>query len=271
MPLSINGRISLEDIKNEFGDPDGDGQFKFSEYYRGDSSSKPVKNISRNSNIATTGEIRASQFYGSAGLDMGGPTTTDTGWPGDNEYGVPGPDIPGTGVVNHTWDTQQDVLQNFGTPECFCWMDFKHEVANSRIRIRWSAGNSANPSTIRTGYQKYVGLETATWTIKYQATTTVDISVPDYLPWGPVPADNNLTDSVEYSIPSDSYRFFGWLAQATTARPFARVSVANIIFTLKAELGTDTFTSQYSPTPKDLGDIVLMPAKSNVQVPGGSK
>ena len=33
MGLSINGRISLQDIKNEFGDPDGDGQFKFSEYY----------------------------------------------------------------------------------------------------------------------------------------------------------------------------------------------------------------------------------------------
>lgn len=270
MPLPSSGRLSIQDIKNEFGDPDGDGQFKFSEYYRGDSSSRPVKNISRNSNVATTGEIRASQFYDAAGLFLPPPTSTDSGWPGDNEAGSPA-GIPGDGTVNPIWQTELDVTQSFGNPECSCYISFKHEPANSRIKIVWSGTTSGSYQITHIGYYNYVGLETATWEVMYNATNEATTSGDDYIPWGPLPSNDGLDKNVYYSIPTSGSRFFGWCVQATQARAFTITRVFGLSITIRATLGSDIFTSVYQPLGFDLGSIIMQASRSPYQVPGGGK
>lgn len=59
MPLQTSGTISINDIRNEFGDTPGDD--RLSEYYRGGTY---VPNISLNNNVPTSGQIALSNFYG---------------------------------------------------------------------------------------------------------------------------------------------------------------------------------------------------------------
>jgi len=230
MALPVSGRISLLDIKNEFGDPNNDGQFKFSEYYRGDGGNKVVRGISRNSAIATSGEIRASQFYNSTNIFLEN-TPSDNGWPGD---GITG---------NDRWNLVQNVAQNFSFPEAYVTMSFFHDVTNSRIRSQWTSGHSQTYGLTGIGYHDYVGLETATWEVKYDVTSQSSKSGSNYLPYGPLPTDDNLDPGTYYSL--NSPILFGWLCQANAGRPLANVRVQGLSFTLRATLGSDVFTSTY--------------------------
>lgn len=241
MGLSINGRISLQDIKNEFGDPDGDGQFKFSEYYRGDSSSKPVKNISRNNNIATAGEIRASQFYGSAGLFLPGPTDAESGWP-DNNAGALG----GTNTSNGMWSPVEYTYSPHFPPSAWAQMSFYHESANSRVRVYWSSGHSQSGEDTGYGYHNYAGLETATWKVKYDCENQSTFGDDDYLTYGPLPTDNGYSPGVYYDLIGVQGRLFGWQAQTASGDTRARTFVSALSFTLQATLGSDVFETTFT-------------------------
>lgn len=241
MGLSINGRISLQDIKNEFGDPDGDGQFKFSEYYRGDSSSQPVKNISRNTNIATAGEIRASQFYGSAKVFLPSETDSGSGWPDNNNSA-----LGGTSTSNGIWLPQEYTYASNSFPQAWASMQFSHEPQNSRVRCYWETGHSGRGTTSSTGYFNYAGLETATWQVKYDVENQTSIGDDDYLSYGPLPTDNGFTPGVYYTLENAYGRLFGWQAQASSGDRTARTFVTALSFTLRATLGSDTFTTYFS-------------------------
>ena len=60
MAIPGTGQISLNTIKNEFGDPNGDGQYKLSEYYR-DGDNAPIPNSQ--TNIPASGPISITDFY----------------------------------------------------------------------------------------------------------------------------------------------------------------------------------------------------------------
>lgn len=240
MPLAPNGRISLQDIKNEFGDPDGDGQFKFSEYYRGDSSSRPVKNISRNSNVATAGEIRASQFYSTAGLDFPDETSTNSGWPDNNSSA-----LGGTNTSNGIWDPIEYTFAANSFPQSWAKMEFYNEPLNSRIKCRWTTGHSQRGDSVGVGYFNYAGLETATWQVKYDVENQTYIGDEDYLTWGPLPTDNGYSPGVFYDFTSVG-RLIGWQAQASTGDRNARATATALSFTIQGTLGSDTFTTNYS-------------------------
>lgn len=257
MPLAPNGRISLQDIKNEFGDPDGDGQFKFSEYYRGDSSSKPVKNISRNTNIATAGEIRASQFYGSAGLDFPDETSTNSGWPDNNSSA-----IGGTNTSNGNWDPIEYTNANFSFPQAWAKMTFSNEPLNSRLKCSWTTGHSQRGETVGTGYFNYAGLESATWQVKYDVDNQTYVGDDDYLTWGPLPTDNGLSPGVYYDFTTVS-KLIGWMCQASSGDRYSRATATQLSFTILGTLGSDTFTSTYSLQGKSsfdgYPDLPLLP------------
>jgi hypothetical protein len=59
MPLQTSGTISINDLRNEFGNTPG--QDGLNEYYRGGSY---VPNIPQNNNVPTSGQIALSNFYG---------------------------------------------------------------------------------------------------------------------------------------------------------------------------------------------------------------
>lgn len=61
MALQTSGQISINDLRNEFGDTPGSDSL--SEYYRGGAY---VPNTSQNSSIPTGGQISLSNFYGTA-------------------------------------------------------------------------------------------------------------------------------------------------------------------------------------------------------------
>ena len=246
MPLAPNGRISLNDLKNEFGDPDGDGQFKFSEYYRGDSSSKPVKNISLNQNVPTAGEIRASNFFSTAGIFLPGITESGSGWPGI------------LGVTN-TWDTSQSANNSNSFPQASAYMRLTHEPASSRVAILVHHGNSTSGGTNVTNYLNYVGLEAATWEVKYTASSQTVIGDDDYLAWGPNPTFNGLASGTLYNLSSS--RLFGWMSQATNSTQNARTSAYNVVFYLQATLGGNVYSTSYTH-----GDIHLAASKSPYRV-----
>lgn len=94
MPLQTSGTISINDIRNEFGDTPGDD--RLSEYYRGGTY---VPNISLNNNVPTSGQIALSNFYGAtkgyplniviSGGGGGGGGGYNDGGPG-NTYGSSG-------------------------------------------------------------------------------------------------------------------------------------------------------------------------------------
>ena len=239
MPLAPNGRISLQDIKNEFGDPDGDGQFKFSEYYRGDSSSRPVKNISRNSNVATSGEIRASQFYSTAGLDFPDETSTNSGWPDNNSSA-----LGGTNTSNGIWDPIEYTYAANSFPQAWARMTFSNEPQNSRIKCDWSTGHSQRGSTYGHGYFYYAGLESATWQVKYDVENQTFVGDDDYMPWGPLPTDNGFSPGVYYDFTTVS-KLIGWHAQASTGDRTSRTTATLLSFTIKGTLGSDTFESNF--------------------------
>ena len=245
MPLAPNGRISLNDIKNEFGDPDGDGQFKFSEYYRGDS--RPVKNISANTNIATAGQIRASQFYSSTNIYM--PQATDAndgGWPGN-----------GLDVGRAEWDTDQLWTGSAGTPEAYAVIQFTHVPSSSRVNITYATGNSGSAGVYTTNYFSYAGLETATWEVKYDESSSTETGYNQYGAYGPRPVDNGYTSGTYYGVPTSGARQFGWLANSNSGNTFGRVSADGVSFTLRATLGSDTYTSTYTHSSNGPIDIFL--------------
>lgn len=237
MALPINGRISIRDIKDVFGDPDNDGQFKFSEYYRGESSSRVVRPISRNANVPTSGEIRASQFYNSTNIFLDNQSTGNHGWP-DQRLVSPYADAVN---LNGIWDTSQSVAQAFSFPEAFCKIGFYHDPSNSRIVTYWQAGHSQTMSSTTYAYHNYVGLETATWEVRYTHTSAVHRGEDDYLPYGPLPSDNGYNQGTWYNLSSPIQ--FGWLAQASQSNTFAYVIVEDLDLELKATLGSDVFTS----------------------------
>ena len=237
MALSINGRISLKDIKNEFGDPDGDGQFRFSEYYRGESSSRVVRPISRNTNVPTTGEIRASQFYNTTNIFLEDQTTGNHGWP-DQRLVSPYTDAQN---VNGSWLTTQSVTQAFSFPEAFCKIGFYHDPSNSRVVTYWQGGNSGSMSSTTYAYHDYVGLETATWEVRYTHSRVEHRGETSYLPYGPLPSNNGYAEGVWQSLSSPV--MFGWIAQAHSGMTFAFVQVENLNVELRATLGSDVFTS----------------------------
>ena len=98
MPLQTSGTISINDLRNEFGDTPG--QDSLSEYYRGGAY---VPNIPQNNNVPTSGQISLSNFYGAqdgyplnitisaggggggGGFNEGGPSSNH---PGGNSGGA---------------------------------------------------------------------------------------------------------------------------------------------------------------------------------------
>lgn len=244
MPLAPNGRISLQDIKNEFGDPDGDGQFKFSEYYRGDGSSQPVKNISRNSNVPPSGEIRASQFYSSAGIFLPSETDANSGWPDNNTSAV-----GGTNTSNGIWNPQEYTFGTNSFPEAWAYMQFTHEANNSRVRCYWVSGHSNQQQTTGIGYFNYAGLETATWQVKYDCENQSTIGDDDYLQYGPLPTDDGYSPGVFQTLTGIQSRLFGWVAQSSNGDRNARTFVTQLSFTLQATLGGDTYSTNYNLAP----------------------
>ena len=248
MALPPNGRISIKDIKDVFGDPDNDGQFRFSEYYRGESSSRVVKPISRNANVPTTGEIRASQFYDTTNIFLDDQSTGSHGWP--NQPLLP----PFTDAVNINgyWNTSQSVAQAFSFPEAFCKIGFYHDPNNSRIVTYWQAGHSQTSSSTTYAYHNYVGLETATWEVRYTHDAVAHKGIDDYLPYGPLPSDNGYAQGTWYNLSSPIQ--FGWLAQASSNFQFAYITVQGLNLELKATLGSDVFTSGWQGGAVDLTD-----------------
>jgi len=245
MPLAPNGRISLNDIKNEFGDPDGDGQFKFSEYYRGDS--RPVKNIGANNNIATAGQIRASQFYSSTNIYM--PQATDAnngGWPGD-----------GIGTGRAQWDSNQLYNGINGTPEAYAVIQFTHVPSSSKVNITYSSGNSGGYGVYTTNAFNYAGLETATWEVKYDESSSSETGYNQYGAYGPRPVDDGYNSGTYYNVPTAGARQFGWLANCNSGNTSGRVIANDVSFTLRATLGSDTYTSTYAHHSSGPSDIFL--------------
>ena len=240
MPLPSSGKISIKDIKDEFGDPDGDGQFKFSEYYRGDGSSQPVKNISRNSNVPPSGEIRASQFYDTAGLDFPDETSVNSGWPDNNTSAV-----GGTSTSNGMWIPIEYTYAHNSFPQSWAKMEFFNEPLNSRLRCRWVSGHSARGETTGTGYFYYAGLETATWEVKYDVDNQTFVGDDDYLAWGPLPTDDGFSPGVYYDFTTIS-KLIGWHSQASTGDRMSRTTASALMFTIKGTLGSDTFYSYFT-------------------------
>jgi hypothetical protein len=137
----------------------------------------------------------------------------------------------------------QSVAQNFSFPEAYVTMSFFHDVNNSRIRSQWTSGHSQTYGVIGTGYHDYVGLETATWEVKYNVTSQSAISGSNYLPYGPLPTDDSYQPDTYYSL--NSPILFGWICQANAGFQNARITVQGLSFTLRATLGSDVFTSSY--------------------------
>lgn len=65
MAIPSTGQVSLNTVKNEFGDPNSDGQFKLSEYYR-DGDNDPIPNSQ--TSIPTSGEISLDNFRGTSDI-----------------------------------------------------------------------------------------------------------------------------------------------------------------------------------------------------------
>jgi|11_taG_2_1085331.scaffolds.fasta_scaffold01759_11 hypothetical protein len=253
MALPESGRISIKDIKDVFGDPDNDGQFKFSEYYRGESSSRVVRPISRNANVPTTGEIRASQFYNSTNIFLDNQNTGNHGWP-DTRLVGPFADAQN---VNGTWNTVQGVAQSFSFPEAFAKIGFYHDPTNSRIVTYWQGGHSQTMSSTVYAYHNYVGLETATWEVRYTHDASSHIGETSYLPYGPLPSDNGYSEGVWQSL--NSPVLFGWLAQASAGIQFAYITVNNLNLELRATLGSDVFLSGWQGGNAPPDEDVLLP------------
>jgi len=254
MALPPSGRISIKDIKDVFGDPDNDGQFKFSEYYRGESSSRVVRPISRNSKVPTTGEIRASQFYDATNIFLDDQSTGSHGWPDQ-------PSIGSVQNINGLWDTYQSVAQSFSYPEAFCKIGFYHDPTNSRIVTYWQAGHSQTMSSTTYAYHNYVGLETATWEVRYTHETATHRGIDDYLPFGPLPSDNGYAQGTWYSL--NSPVLFGWLAQASSNFTYAYVLVETLNLELRATLGSDVFTSSWAGGAADEEGLLAPLGRNN--------
>lgn len=65
MAIPSTGQVSLNTVKNEFGDPNGDGQYKLSEYYR-DGDNDPIPNSE--TSIPGSGEISLADFRGTSAI-----------------------------------------------------------------------------------------------------------------------------------------------------------------------------------------------------------
>lgn len=63
MAIPSSGQVSLNTVKNEFGDPNSDGQYKLSEYYR-DGDNDPIPNSQ--TSIPASGAIRLNNFRGTS-------------------------------------------------------------------------------------------------------------------------------------------------------------------------------------------------------------
>ena len=65
MAIPSTGQVSLNTVKTEFGDPNSDGQFKLSEYYR-DGDNDPIPN--GNTTVPASGEISLDNFRGTSNI-----------------------------------------------------------------------------------------------------------------------------------------------------------------------------------------------------------
>ena len=63
MAIPSSGQVSLNTVKNEFGDPNSDGQYKLSEYYR-DGDNDPIPNSQ--TSVPASGAISIGNFRGTA-------------------------------------------------------------------------------------------------------------------------------------------------------------------------------------------------------------
>ena len=65
MAIPSTGQVSLNTVKTEFGDPNSDGQFKLSEYYR-DGDNDPIPNSQ--TSIPASGQISLDNFRGTSDI-----------------------------------------------------------------------------------------------------------------------------------------------------------------------------------------------------------
>ena len=176
-----------QDITEEFG-PDGSGEVKLKDYYRGGSR---VPDITENNSVPTTGEISLKDFYGADDLSFDGNLAGITGTfsfgtstliPAAN--GIFDMNSSGTANINHTWE-MENRSQVGNPPPAFPSSESAststanirvgNDKTNKRILILFLkdgtesiAAGGGNGSKASYRVLPYVGLEDATWTAKIE-------------------------------------------------------------------------------------------------------
>ena len=176
------------DITEEFG-PDGSGEVKLKDYYRGESR---VPDITENSNIPESGEISFKDFYGADDLSFDGNLAGETGsfslaladlikvTNGSPNFDM---DTSQSAALSQSWEMGQRSEEGnpTGTPSsnfaALATASFRigNDQTNKRIIIlllkdgtaRVQAGGF-NGSAAAYRILPYVGLENATWTVKIE-------------------------------------------------------------------------------------------------------
>ena len=188
-----NNESTGQDITEEFG-PDGSGEVKLKDYYRGGTK---VPNITENNSVPTTGEISLKDFYNAADLSFDGNLAGETG---SFSFGtstlIPAANnifdmnSSGTANINHTWEMQQKETQanppdgGFGPSStnpavAHGVVRIGNDQTNKRILILFLKDGTHNTppgglNGARASYRvlPYVGLENATWTAKIEYNTS---------------------------------------------------------------------------------------------------
>ena len=188
---------------------------------------------------SAAGEKQFSDYIG--GANVGAPTT----WNVDRLY----------------FSTTQTTFSGTNIfAEAFVYMQFRHDSTNNRIVITYGSGTSANYHTQVTELYNYIGLNSATWQVRYNVlgqSTSGDSSNPQCFQGshGPTPVSDGYNSGTYYTLSGSSTIPFWWMAyanpntsgpacqgQGTVIGSFADNPSSNVYaFQLKATLGSDTF------------------------------
>lgn len=175
------------------------------------STSAHTPTFSANIKFPSTPSWSSSRIWIISFTAWDGTTARATALPFSASTGGSG--LPSSFSPPGSWDTFQNFNSTAGFPECFAYVQFSHDSANSRIRAYFNSGDSSAPATGTYVDIVYSGLTNIT---SIQAQYNVDSQVctgdcnPSTYGIGPLPTSDGYNSGTYYNLPVT----FNWTAQA---------------------------------------------------------
>lgn len=243
MAIPSSGQVSLNTVKNEFGDPNSDGQYKLSEYYR-DGDNDPIPNSQ--TSVPASGAISIGDFRGTSAdptvyyIREGSGSNVSFAQTSEISEMAPYPALAacevgfklvlsGTTIQIYAWDEQySDVIDTAYYNLAGNSVAFQSYNTHTNSLLIYSVNTG-----FTSGYKAYYGLTL--------------VSGPDiarYRTYGTMTGLTTSTSGVSVTSTPQGARI-GYLTLAPDESEHTEEGVTRVTFTM-TKSGATTYTSQFN-------------------------